>query len=106
MDKKDYIKTINVNGIDIELGLDDCGQCYYIEWIDENGEKNDIGLGTYNACYMEPIYYRFDPVYKSLSKKKLFGEELTSEESELLKNYQTIFDKEYQYDNYMEFGKQ
>ena len=95
MEFSQYIKTLTICGHDIDLGLDDYGQCYFIEWIDENGDKKDTGLGTYNFHYMESIYHMFDPVYKELSRKKLYGEELTEEEKVLCKRYQDLFKEEY-----------
>ena len=95
MEFSQYIKTLTICGHDIDLGLDDYGQCYFIEWIDENGDKKDTGLGTYNFHYMEEIYYRFDPIYKSLARKEIWGEELTPEEKDQLDKYQKMFNEEY-----------
>lgn len=95
MDTNQYIKTFTINGHEIKLGLDDYGQCYFIEWTDENGNKQDTGLGTYNFHYMEEIYYRFDPIYKSLARKEIYCEELTEEEKVLWKRYQDLFEEEY-----------
>lgn len=95
MEKNEYIKTFTICGKDIDLGLDDYGQCYFVEWTDENGVKKDVGLGTYNLHYMEEIYYMFDPTYKLLSTIDLYGEEFTPEEKEQWDKYQKIFDEEY-----------
>lgn len=95
MDTNEYIKTFTINGQDIKLGLDDYGQCYFIEWEDEQNNVQTLGLGTYNFRYMEEIYYLFDPTYKDLSRKDLYGEELTDEEKVLWKRYKDLFEEEY-----------
>lgn len=94
MTKEQYIKTIEVCGTKVDLGLDDYGQCYFIEWIDKNGEKKSAGLGTYNFHYMESIYHMFDERYRELSRKELFGE-VTSPEWLELEKYYKMFDEEY-----------
>lgn len=93
MTKDEYIKTLNVCGKEVQLGLDDYGQCYFIEW-EENGETRSMGLGTYNFNYMSEIYSLFDPVYSSLLGKYLFGKPLTLEEESKLKEYEDLFIKE------------
>lgn len=95
MTENEYIKTLNINGREIKLGLDDCGQCYFIEW-EENGKTKDVGLGTYNFHYMEEIYYMFDPIFKELAKKDLYGDEMTPEENKKWLEYKKIFNKEYE----------
>lgn len=94
MNRDSYIKTFHICGYDIDLGLDDYGQCYYIEW-DDYGEKKSTSLGTYNFHYLEDIYYLLDPVYKILTHKDLWGEEMTLEEKEAWQDYQKIFEEEY-----------
>lgn len=94
MKKEEYIKTLNVDGTKVNLGLDDCGQCYFIEWTDKSGKKKSTGLGTYNTHYMEDIYYMFDERYKELSKKEMFGEISPPEWLELEK-YERLFEEEY-----------
>jgi len=89
-----YIETLHINGYDINLGIDDYGQCYFIEW-EEDGQKKDLGLGTYNFRYLEEIYYLFDPVYKILAIKDLKGEEMTPEEKKEWQQYKDSFDEEY-----------
>jgi len=95
MTKEEYVKTLNINNQEIKLGLDDYGQCYFIEW-EENGETKDMGLGTYNFHYIEEIYYMFDPVFKELTKKNLYGDEMSPEEQNKWLEYKKIFDKEYE----------
>lgn len=94
MTKNEFVKELEICGKKIKLGLDDYGQSYFIEW-EENGKTEEIGLGTYNFHYMESIYHMFDPRYKELSRKELFGEDLTEEESKELKEYHEKFEKIY-----------
>lgn len=95
MDSNDYIKTLTVNGKEIKLGMDDYGQCYFIEWEEPDGKIMDTSLGTYNLHYMESVYHMFDPVYKQLSRKDLFGEEFTEAEQKLWDEYMRMFEEEY-----------
>ena len=98
MKPEEYVKTFNINGKEIKLGLDDYGQCYFIEWIDDNGETQSTGLGTYNFHYMEEIYYLFDEKYKDLARKEMFGD-LTDRDWNELNKYDKMFEEEYkQYD--------
>ena len=97
MMKEEYVKTLNVGGHEIKLGLDDYGQCYFIEWADPlTGELKETGLGTYNFNYMEDIYYLFDDRYKELVRRELFGE-LSDGETAEMENYRRIFDEEYDF---------
>lgn len=96
MTEQEYIKTLCIDGQDVDLGLDDYGQCYFIEWIDETGRRKDMGLGTYNFRYMEEIYYMFDPIYKILASKDLWGEDMTTEEKTEWQKYQDLFNQEYE----------
>lgn len=89
MKKDEYVTTLNICGKEIKLGLDDCGQCYFVEWL-ENGETKSMGLGTYNFHYMSDIYYMFDPVYKELSKKD-FRNQLVPEEKKQFDEYKKLF---------------
>lgn len=95
MTKEEYVKTFEICGTKVDLGLDDYGQCYFIEWTNESGEVNSIGLGTYNFNYLEEIYSIFDDEYKRLWRKDFFGEKMTEEEEAAWKHYKRIFDEEY-----------
>jgi len=94
MRKEDYIKTIIVCKKEIKLGMDDYGQCFYIEWVDDNGKIQEESIGTYNTHYMEYIYHKFDPKYKELSRKEMFGE-ATKHDLTKLEKYYKIFEEEY-----------
>ena len=99
MTKEEYIKTLEVCGTKVDLGLDDYGQCYFIEWTDKNGEKKETGLGTYNFNYLEEIYCLFDNRYRELLRKDMFGDEMTEEEKAEWAGYEKIFAEEYKYDD-------
>lgn len=94
MKPEEYVKTFNINGHEIKLGLDDYGQCYFIEWVDDLGNTRETGLGTYNFRYMEDIYYLFDPHYKELARKNMFGD-LTDKDWNELRKYDKMFEEEY-----------
>ena len=94
MSEDDYVKTLRIGGKEVKLGLNDAGQCYYLEW-EEDGETKEMGLGAYNFHYMEEAYYLFDERYKELSKKDLFGELSDAEWLEYCR-YHDMFDKEYE----------
>lgn len=111
MIKEDYCKTFEINGVKVDLGMDDYGQCYYVEW-EEDGKLKKMGLGTYNMDYMETMYLMFDERYRELfykekyerisgaSKKWRDDEDkefvpLTVEERKELEKYKEIFREEY-----------
>lgn len=41
MKKEEYIKTMNINGNSIDLGIDDYGQQYFVEWEDSDGKHEN-----------------------------------------------------------------
>ena len=78
MKKEDYVKTIYIEGLPVDVGMDDYGQCYYFEWFD--GEKMcEESCGSYNTDYVTYIMFRLCPRYHELWKKDLL-ETLTDEE--------------------------
>ena len=56
--KDDYVNSIVVGDKLINIGLDDYGQCYFIEWA-ENGESKQESCGSYNTDYKSYIEYKF-----------------------------------------------
>ena len=48
MKRDEYVKTIVVYGKMVNVGMDDYGQQYFIEYVDENGELTEVGCGAYN----------------------------------------------------------
>lgn len=63
MKTSEFIKTITYGGQVINVGLDDYGQSYFLEWIDGDEKAHTIGCGTYNTDYMYTIEGLFgDPI--------------------------------------------
>ena len=93
MKPEEYVKSFIIDGREIKLGIDDYGQCYFIEWVDEDGNTQEMGLGTYNFNYMEDIYYMFDKRYKELRRAD-FTRELSKKEIKELEKYYDMFNKE------------
>jgi hypothetical protein len=48
---EEYIKTIVVYGKMVNVGMDDYGQQYFIEYVNDNGELVEVGCGAYNTDY-------------------------------------------------------
>lgn len=92
MRKEDYIKTIYVEGIPVDIGIDDYGQSYYFEWFD--GEKLcEQSCGTYNTDYIPMIYFELCPRYRDLWMKDL-KEGLNLDEQVELKSWEEKIRKE------------
>ena len=49
MKRDEYVKTIVVYGKMLNVGMDDYGQQYFLEYVDDNGELQEIGCGAYNS---------------------------------------------------------
>lgn len=62
MKKEDYIETLSVKGKRVDVGLDDCGQCYYFEFKDNNGDTWVKSCGSFNGDYVGEIadYFNVD----------------------------------------------
>lgn len=73
MTNEEYFKSFFINNKEIKLGIDDYGQCLFIEFINGNNEIETISLGTYNLNYMEEIYSIFDKTYITLLEKKFLN---------------------------------
>ena len=54
MKQSEYIKTIVLNNIMINIGMDDYGQCYFFEYV-SNGKLKEVSCGTYCLDYMQEI---------------------------------------------------
>ena len=94
MTSEEYIKTIRVKDLDVDLGMDDYGQSYFIEWEDDEG-RHEIGVGSYNTDYLSTILYYCDPEYKRLWEKNLLGQLLTDQEKDQWEQYQKMIEDEY-----------
>ena len=54
-----YVKTVIYNGHMVNVGLDDAGQCYFLEYLDDDGKLAEISCGAYNHDYQYFIEYLF-----------------------------------------------
>lgn len=72
MKKEEYITTFVVGSRCIPVGLDDAGQTYFFEYVDEVGNLVEECCGSYNTDYQSCIEYRFGdpekdcPYYESM----------------------------------------
>ena len=55
MKQEEYVKTDVYNGHMYNVGVDDYGQQYFIEYMNENGELAEECCGAYNANYMGAV---------------------------------------------------
>lgn len=51
MKPEEYIKTIVVYGKMVNVGMDDYGQQYFLEFVDNNGDLVEFGCGAYTFDY-------------------------------------------------------
>lgn len=58
MKQEEYIKTIVYNGHMINVGIDDYGQTYFIEYV-EDGKLKEECIGAYVGDYEDYIEYKF-----------------------------------------------
>lgn len=69
--RDEYVNSIVIGDKLINVGLDDYGQCYFIEWAEDNELKQE-SCGSYNLNYREYIEYKFGepekdcPYYNSI----------------------------------------
>ena len=53
-DYNDYLSSLTYRDIEVDVFVDDYGQCFYIKFKLPNTEEvQEIGLGTYNLAYKE-----------------------------------------------------
>lgn len=97
MKAEEYIKTLTVNGVEVKLGANDCGQCYIAEYVDKEGNFHDICLGSFNVFYLEELYDILDEKYHELITKYFMGT-LTEEDKQKLKEYEDMFEECYKND--------
>jgi len=78
MKKEEFVTNFAVGDKLISVGLDDYGQCYFIEWA-EDGEIKEESCGSYNTDYKGYIEYRFgEPAEhcKYYPKENIFNGEI------------------------------
>lgn len=95
MTNEEYFKSIFINNKEIKLGIDDYGQCFFIEFINDNNEIETISLGTYNLNYMEEIYSIFDKTYITLLEKKFLNKPFSKRDKKKWEEYEKLFKEEY-----------
>lgn len=59
MNKEEYITTLAINGKCVPVGLNDAGQTYFFEYIDDSGTLVEECCGSYNTDYKSYIEYKF-----------------------------------------------
>ena len=88
MKQEDYVKTIVVYGKMVNVGMDDYGQQYFIEFVNDKGELEELGCGTYNFDYEDIAKTAID--YDRCSRE-FWGEEewekIKKRKEERLKKY-------------------
>ena len=72
MKTSEYVKTIVVYGKMVNVGMDDAGQQYFIEYVNANGELAEMGCGSYNFDYEDVAKYATDPDRYS---REIWGDE-------------------------------
>ena len=52
MRDREYVASLKLNKQLVNIGLDDNGQCYFVEYVDpKTNEDKRVSLGTYNSDY-------------------------------------------------------
>ena len=64
MKQEDYVETLVINSHIVPVGIDDYGQCYYFEYLDKNGQLQEMSCGTYNFNYKREI----ESFFKAMDK--------------------------------------
>lgn len=78
MDTTEYVKTIVYNGRMINIGLDDYGQQYFLEYAGDDGQLEYYGCGSYDYDYQRHLealfgHYTQCVSYKADSCKTIFA---------------------------------
>ena len=79
MKKEEYVTTLIVGGRCVPVGLDDAGQSYFFEYVDEAGNLVEECCGSYNTHFTEYIEYKFGEPEKDCSYYKTMELHPTSE---------------------------
>lgn len=89
MKQEEYVKTIVVYGKMVNVGMDDYGQQYFIEYVNNSGELVETGCGAYNHNYEEVARWSIDAHRAQID---FYGEEevlrMEKERKEILKKYE------------------
>ena len=88
MKQEEYIKTIVVYGKMVNVGMDDAGQQYFIEYVNDAGELTELGCGAYNFNYEDVAKTAID---YDRSCKEFWGdkewEKIQKEKEDKMKKY-------------------
>ena len=61
MKANEYVKTLVVYGKMVNIGMDDYGQQYFIEYVDNNGDLVEVCCGAYVLDYEDVARSIIDP---------------------------------------------
>lgn len=53
MKPEEYVKTLVIYGRMVNIGMDDYGQQYFLEYLADNGELTEVGCGAYETDYVD-----------------------------------------------------
>ena len=88
MKTNEYVKTIVIYGKMVNVGMDDAGQQYFIEYVNANGELVEMGCGAYNFDYEDVAKSVIDYERRS---REIWGDEewdrIQKEKEERMKKY-------------------
>ena len=88
MKTSEYVKTIVVYGKMVNVGMDDAGQQYFIEFVNANRELVEMGCGAYNFDYEDFAKHAIDTDRYS---REIWGDEgwkkIQKEKEERMKKY-------------------
>lgn len=78
MKPEEFVKKLKVKDKVVKVGLDDYGQCYFFEYVNDNGEMQEVCCGSYNPDYKDEIagYFGADisdikEIYSIMSDEEL-----------------------------------
>ena len=69
MKKEEYVETLIVQEKMVNVGIDDYGQCYYFEYVNEKDELVEASCGTYETDYKGYIEEYFTPEVEKLKRR-------------------------------------
>ncbi len=90
--KGEYVRTIYVEGIMVDIKKDDVSQQYFYEY-NLNGRHYEKGCGAYNSDYIETIFNDLCPRYRELNYKDFWETEwMTKDEIQELSQYRMLIE--------------
>lgn len=92
MKSSEYIKTIVVYGKMVNIGMDDYGQQYFLEYVDDTGHLVETGCGAYNVDFEDVAKISIDyERYNIEFWGKEEWEQIKKEREERMKKYKKEF---------------